>query len=137
MSTLREEFLFRIRTALAYGRGLAKTGEPVPEGWAAHEAEAAVERLNPTVARLFADIAQPECPACGSLARYVRVHVDRKPCQDPWHGPTSDEVGEAVRAFFDVHRQPSHAWSPDGEAAFRAGVAWMFDRMARSVEDAS
>lgn len=40
--TLREEFLYRIRTALAYGLMRGKHGEAVEEGWAEREADLAL-----------------------------------------------------------------------------------------------
>jgi len=40
--TLRDEFLYRIRTALTYGLMRGKHGEQIAEGWAEREADSAV-----------------------------------------------------------------------------------------------
>lgn len=141
MSTLREEFQFRIRTALAYGRALGKGGSEsgsTAKGWVESETSAAIASLNAAVARLAAaDVARPACPLCGSRDRIIRGYIGHAPCQGAWHGPTSDEVREGVRAFFDGNHQPRQAWTPSAEVAFRAGVAWMVDYAVRGIGDAS
>lgn len=48
--TLREEFLFRIRTALAYGRMCGQHGEPLTEGWAERQADIAMAARETVVA---------------------------------------------------------------------------------------